>query len=98
MLDKIVSGLEGHKEEFFRYFELHGHYDISVNFIEAGANVPSHTHEKEVFNFVLEGEVELSIGENIKTYKKGDWINIAGGVVHALRAKQKSTLLELWKK
>ncbi|MEZ4815051.1 MAG: cupin domain-containing protein [Bdellovibrionota bacterium] len=98
MLDKIIAGLEEHKEEFFRYFELQDHYDISINFIEAGANVAAHTHDKEVFNYVLEGEVEFTVEENLKTYKKGEWINIASGVPHAVKTNQKATLLELWKK
>lgn len=98
MLDKIINGLQEHNEEFFRYFEIHNNYEVSINFISPNADIAPHTHEKEVFNYVLEGEIEITINGNKKTYKKGEWINITGGDSHSVKTKESATLLELWKK
>lgn len=98
MLDKIINGLQEHKEEFFKYFELHNSYEVSINFISPSADIPTHTHEKEVFNYVLDGEIEITINGKTQSYQKSEWVNITGGASHSVKTKGSATLLELWKK
>lgn len=98
MLKKLTEHIKEHKEDFFRYYELHDSFEVSINFIEANADIPVHTHDKDVFNYVFEGEIELTIDGDLKTYRSGEWIYIQGTQPHSVRTKQKVTLLELWKK
>ncbi|MHA2425558.1 MAG: cupin domain-containing protein, partial [Candidatus Thorarchaeota archaeon] len=47
--------------------------------IDAGAIVAPHSHGAQ-FGFVIDGELELSIGEETKIYRKGDSYYIPEGV------------------
>lgn len=49
--------------------------------IEAGKVVPPHSHGEQ-YGFVIDGEMELSIGGKTKVYKKGDSYHIPSGVEH----------------
>jgi len=47
--------------------------------------IPEHSHGAQ-WGIVLEGEVELTIGGQTKTYKKGDAYHIPAGVTHSARS------------
>ncbi len=49
--------------------------------IASTAEVPLHSHCGQ-WGIVIEGEMELTIGEETKTYRKGDWYFIPEGVSH----------------
>jgi quercetin dioxygenase-like cupin family protein len=49
--------------------------------IEPIGEVPPHTHGAQ-WGVVLEGEMKLTIGDNTRTCRKGDWYYIPEGVAH----------------
>ncbi len=59
---------------------------ISLVEIDAGAVVPPHAHPHEQAGIVLEGEMELTIGEERRILKKGEAYIIPGGTEHSARS------------
>ena len=50
--------------------------------IEPVGVVPPHSHCGQ-WGMVIEGEMKLTIGEETRIYRKGDWYFIPEGVVHS---------------
>lgn len=97
-LQKIMEGVPGIQEQGFRYFEIDQYYDVSINIIEENTKVPNHTHDQDVFNYVLQGEFIVIQDDTSKIYKQNDLIFISANTVHAVETKSEVTLLELWRK
>ncbi|MBN1305796.1 MAG: cupin domain-containing protein [Anaerolineales bacterium] len=57
------------------------HQVIFMEF-EQDIDLPEHSHEAQV-GFVLEGQIELNIGGQLKTYKKGERYYIPAGIPHS---------------
>ena len=55
---------------------------LSLVEIDANALVPLHTHPHEQGGIVVEGEMEMGIGGEVKTLQVGDMYIIPGGVEH----------------
>lgn len=51
--------------------------------IEPGAEVPDHAHPHEQLGLVLEGEIEMTIGDETRTVGSGSAYVVPGGVRHA---------------
>lgn len=60
-----------------------------------GAEVPPHSHGEQ-WGAVLEGEVELTIGGETKTYRKGDTYHIPAGVVHGAKFPTRCKVIDLF--
>lgn len=55
---------------------------------EPGASVPRHSHEHtEQVMYVLEGEVEMTVGSETRTLHAGDVVVVNRGVEHALTSR-----------
>lgn len=63
--------------------------------IEAIGQVPEHKHGDQ-WGIVFEGEMQLTIGEETRTYKKGDTYFIPGGVIHTAVFKKKTHLMDFF--
>ncbi len=63
--------------------------------IPATAKVPPHSHGAQ-WGVVLEGEMELTIGPETRTYRKGDSYFIPAGVTHAATFKTRCRVLDLF--
>ncbi|MEM4735041.1 MAG: cupin domain-containing protein [Candidatus Thorarchaeota archaeon] len=50
--------------------------------IDAGVSIPAHSH-CEQFGVIIEGELNLKIGDRVKTYRAGDSYHIPSGVIHS---------------
>ena len=52
-------------------------------------------HEGEEFVYVLEGQMEIMVGDHVNTLKKGDSLHFNSGIRHKMRntGKKKSELL-----
>ena len=59
---------------------------ISLVEIDAGAVVPAHQHPHEQAGMVLEGKMELTIGDESRVLSKGEAYVIPGGTPHAARS------------
>lgn len=54
---------------------------------EPGAAVPRHSHEHtEQVMFVLEGELEMTVGSESRTLRAGDVVVVNRGIEHELRS------------
>jgi quercetin dioxygenase-like cupin family protein len=98
MIQKLVEGLQPVDEGSFQYFDLVKGYEITLNFVKAGSQLPDHKHDQTVFSYVLAGEFQVTDKNGTHALKKGDWIRIPKGEEHAVIAKVETTLLEFWQK
>ncbi|MGH2348194.1 MAG: cupin domain-containing protein [bacterium] len=55
---------------------------FSVVRFEPHATVPTHQHSHEQIGYVIEGELELWVGDDRRTLRAGDMYTIASGVPH----------------
>ena len=60
---------------------------LSLVEIDAGAEVPNHTHPHEQAGIVIEGEMEMGIGGEVRTIRPGDMYIIPGNVEHYARSE-----------
>ncbi len=63
--------------------------------MEPIGEVPEHSHGAQ-WGTVFEGEMELTIGGEKKTYRKGDSYYIPAGVVHKAAFKKKTWLMDFF--
>ena len=59
---------------------------LSLVTLEAGSTVPMHSHPHEQAGFVVEGELDFTIGEETRRLKPGDSYIIPGNVPHGCAA------------
>ncbi|MDA0263386.1 MAG: cupin domain-containing protein [Chloroflexi bacterium] len=59
---------------------------LSLVEVDAGSVVPLHTHHHEQGGVILEGELEMGIGGEVKLLKPGDMYIIPGDVEHYAKA------------
>lgn len=61
----------------------HGeHIMLSYLRMEPGAEVPSHAHPHEQAGMLLEGQLELTIGDETRVMRPGEMYIVPGGVTH----------------
>ncbi len=68
---------------------------IVLNEIKASAQPAFHSHGQEQLTYILEGECEFIVGEDVVRMGKGDVILVPPNVVHALRPLGEETILNL---
>ena len=62
-----------------------------------GATVPAHSHPHEQLGIVIEGEFELTIGDERRRMKAGDMYIIPGGVPHQAKGSdKKAVFFDVW--
>ena len=54
--------------------------------VDANSEVPLHTHPHEQGGIIIEGELEMSIGGEVRLLKPGDMYMIPGNVEHYAKA------------
>lgn len=75
-LKQLMSGIAG------RY--VHGEKcTMGVVEIEKGSTLPLHHHPHEQLTFILEGELEMTIGGETMTLRQGDYYVIRSNVPHS---------------
>jgi quercetin dioxygenase-like cupin family protein len=57
--------------------------------LEAGGLVPEHAHPHEQYGFIIEGEVDFTIGGETRHLGPGDYYAIPGGVPHSVQVGPK---------
>lgn len=74
--------------------EKHGaeNYALRVIEVEPGGHTPHHTHWFEHENFVIEGEGEVTIGDEVHHISTGDVIFVPGDVKHQYRSTSDTPL------
>ena len=70
-------------------------HQIAYFVIEAIGIVPEHSHGAQ-WGVVFEGEMDLTIDGNTKTYKKGDHYYIPSGVKHSANFKKRTQVMDFF--
>jgi quercetin dioxygenase-like cupin family protein len=52
-----------------------------------GAGPPPHTHAWDEAYYVLEGQIEVQMGDQLQTLSQGEFVFLPGGTPHAFRMK-----------
>lgn len=81
---KILNVMGDHQNIKLTGKDTNGQYTLIEQHNEPGVGIPPHIHENEdeVFQ-VLEGQVEMSIGDKITTLNAGDLIFCPKGIPHS---------------
>ncbi len=70
---------------------------ISIVSIQPNSEVPIHSHPHEQFGFILDGEIETTLGNETKIIKKGDAYHALPNVPHGGKTQsQKVTILDVF--
>lgn len=63
---------------------VHGEQmSLAIWTFEAGVDLPAHSHPHEQITHVIEGEIDLTVGEQTRRLTPGTSAVISGGVVHS---------------
>jgi quercetin dioxygenase-like cupin family protein len=62
---------------------------LSLVEIDANSEVPNHTHPHEQAGVLIEGEMEMGIGGEVRVLKPGDMYIIPGNVEHYAKCGDK---------
>ncbi len=63
--------------------------------IEPVGDVPPHAHCAQ-WGLMVEGEMQLTIGDDTRTYRKGDHYSIPEGVTHAATFKTRVQVIDVF--
>lgn len=63
--------------------------------IDSIGEVKAHSHGAQ-WGVVLDGEMELTIGTDTRTYRKGDSYYIPDGVVHSARIRTRTRVIDFF--
>lgn len=66
---------------------------FSVVRFEPHATVPTHQHPHEQISYILEGELDLWVGGDRRTLRKGDMCTIASNVPHGAETGDSTCLV-----
>ena len=64
--------------------------------IEAGSELPDHTHPQEMIVNLLEGEFEFTLNGDTQKLTPGSIVVIPGNVPHSGKALTKCRILDVW--
>lgn len=85
----IIEGIKG------RY--IHGDKcSMGIVEIKAGSNLPLHHHVHEQITFILEGELDMTIGGQTMTLRQGDYYVIHSNVPHSAVAHVDCKLIDVF--
>src|SRR5947208_760831 len=72
--------------------------DNTINFLEvtAGSELPLHQHPHQQCNFVLEGEFEMTVGNETKVLTNNTFAIMPGGVLHGGKAITNCKLIDIF--
>src|SRR5579859_6168675 len=72
------------------------HTLLSEVVMSRGGLVPLHSHPHEQIGYVTRGLLEFTIGDQVVVLRAGDGYAIPGNVVHAVRALEDSTAIDVF--
>ena len=64
--------------------------------IDAGIELPSHTHPQEMIINLMEGTFELTVGDESRTLEPGAVVVIPGDVPHSGKAITDCRIVDVW--
>ena len=63
---------------------------------EAETDLPAHSHRYPQWGIVIEGEMEMKIGERPRIFKKGDEYLIPAGATHSAKFFSRTRVMDLF--
>jgi quercetin dioxygenase-like cupin family protein len=78
-----------------RFVHTHGMTLARVS-VRADAQLPTHAHPHEQLTTLLSGELELTVGSEVKVLRAGMVAFIPGGVPHSARAVTACEVLDVF--
>ena len=64
--------------------------------IDAGSVLPMHSHPQEMIINLMNGELELTVGDESRTLVSGDVVVIPGDVPHGGKAITDCQIIDVW--
>lgn len=64
--------------------------------IAAGSELPMHSHSQEMMINLIEGEMELTVGEETRTVTAGDVVVVPGNMMHGGRTLTFCRVIDVW--
>jgi quercetin dioxygenase-like cupin family protein len=71
-----------------------GNLTMAEFIFEPGAQAKLHSHPHEQVAYVIEGEVDFTVGAETRRLAAGDSVYIASGVTHGCKALVKSRVID----
>ncbi|SRR5260221_9513545 len=65
-----------------------GSYEIFEQHGPEGTGSPPHSHSWDEAYYVLEGELDVQLGERMVVVRKGDFVHVPGGTPHFFRYRK----------
>jgi quercetin dioxygenase-like cupin family protein len=65
-------------------------------FLEAGCGVPRHNHMNDQVGYVVSGQVEVTINEQVRIIEAGDSYAVPGGIYHSVKAVVDSVVIDVF--
>jgi unsaturated pyranuronate lyase len=65
-------------------------------FLEAGSDVPRHNHMNDQVGYVVSGQIEMTVGEEVRILNPGNTYAIPGGVYHSAKAIVDSIVIDVF--
>ncbi len=62
--------------------------------IEAGCRVTEHSHPNEQITYVIEGDIEVTVGEQTSKLQGGDCFTVPPKMVHAVKAFTRAVVID----
>ena len=78
----VVDRLPGATAAYFQTC----HMTIAVTELKAGAEIPKHNHPEEAVDFILEGTLEMQIGDTTRVLTPGMMSFVPSNVFHKAKA------------
>jgi quercetin dioxygenase-like cupin family protein len=67
-----------------------GSYEVFEQFGPEGAGPPPHTHAWDEAYFMIEGEMDVQIGDRVVVLKQGGFVHLPSGTPHCFRYRSKN--------
>lgn len=66
---------------------LFEHNMFYITTLRAGTHVRTHQHDENVFRYVIEGEIDITVGRKTYRVKKGMWVAVRAHTNYSLRTR-----------
>ena len=63
---------------------------------EQGQEIPPHEHPHEQITFILEGEMQFRLGDEIKNLKAGEGVTVPSNMKHSVYALHPAKVVDAW--
>jgi quercetin dioxygenase-like cupin family protein len=63
---------------------------------DQGQEIPSHKHPHEQITFILEGEMQFKLGDEIKNLRAGEGVTVPSNMMHSVCALTPVKVVDAW--